>query len=728
MSDYRIPPDWVDHKDIVFAQNQVPFMWHRTADLLNLLKARGITGKGLKIGVVDTGYDVNHPYLPKPTAVRNFTNSGGSGSVTDRQGHGCIAPTDLIYTSNCGLQEIQTFFDRMSGVAYFTEDGATIKDISRYNIKTFSLDKDGNTVPSKITHVHKLRHNGKVFKVKTSVGELTLTPWHPVYILKSSTGKHRRIIKVRADELKINDKILLASESSDIAEIAKIPYKYRYICSHCNYEAREGDRLQCKSCNKTKWHSGLYNEMLELNDDLAYFIGLILSDGHLRKNEAGIEFVQIDNEIGNKIADEFINLSKKIFGYEPKKYEEKRGNCNRYLIYNKDIYDFLVSIGCPVGNKSKTLIIPEIVAKSPRSVIFSFLGGLLEGDGCLDNKIRLATGSKDFAYQLKYLLSSLGVRAYASYQKQTCKLSKNPDIVCDMYYVGISGNDYIKNKIRVKDTSKINPTRNKSTAGILSIIEEDYDGDMYDFTVDTYHNYVANGHIVSNTHVAGMIVGKEGIGLLPEAEVFIAKGLGDDGSGSTTWLNNGLKWLADQGCHFINGSYGGPGGGSEDLAVLDYCYEKGVWLLHFAAGNAGYNGSRNSIGYPARYNRGSCNGSYDANGNRSSFSSGGAELQLLGAGGQVVSTVPGTRMFAAMSGTSMGSPDVTAKTGAIAIARRMAGLPDIVGYKAWDAFYKDLLEKKLLKDGHTPGRDTYWGYGQLLTEAIIDFIKDPVGA
>lgn len=229
------------------------------------------------------------------------------------------------------------------------------------------------------------------------------------------------------------------------------------------------------------------------------------------------------------------------------------------------------------------------------------------------------------------------------------------------------------------------------------------------------------------THVAGMIVGKDGIGLLPEAEIIIHKGLGDDGSGATSWLNAGNKWLADQGCHFINGSYGGPGGGQEDIDAIEYGYSKGVFLYHFAAGNAGYNGRNNTIGYPAKYGRGSCNGSYDASGNRSSFSSGGAELQLLGAGGQVVSTVPGSRMFAAMSGTSMGSPDVTAKTAVIAIVRRMVGLPDLVGYKAWDEFYKDLLLKKLLKDGHTEGRDTYWGYGQLMTEAIIDYVKDPTG-
>lgn len=227
-------------------------------------------------------------------------------------------------------------------------------------------------------------------------------------------------------------------------------------------------------------------------------------------------------------------------------------------------------------------------------------------------------------------------------------------------------------------------------------------------------------------HVAGIIVGLNGIGLLPKAEVYIAKGLGDDGSGATTWLNAGLRWLADQGCHFINGSYGGGGSGKEDLDTMDYCYSKGVFLLHFAAGNAGYNGRQNSIGYPANYGRCSVNGSYDADGSRSYFSSGGPKLQVLGAGGKVVSTVTGG--FAAFSGTSMGSPDVAAKTGAIHSARRMAGLPDIVGYEAWGKFYEELFTAKLIKDGGTVGRDSYYGYGQLMTEAIIEYIKQPTAA
>lgn len=233
-------------------------------------------------------------------------------------------------------------------------------------------------------------------------------------------------------------------------------------------------------------------------------------------------------------------------------------------------------------------------------------------------------------------------------------------------------------------------------------------------------------------HVFGIIGGLHGIGLLPEAEFYIAKGLNDRGEGDTTWLNNGIRWCADNGCHFLNGSYGGGSGSQDDKDAANYFYSKGGLNLHFAAGNANYNGRNNSIGYPAKWDMCSVNGSYNADGTRSSFSSGGEQLDIMGAGGAVVSTMPPSANnptnMGAMSGTSMGSPDVTAHAGCLHLRRRQVGLPDIVGYKAWNTYHAELFERKRIKDGGSPGRDNYFGWGQFMTEAIMEEIKDPIGA
>lgn len=233
-------------------------------------------------------------------------------------------------------------------------------------------------------------------------------------------------------------------------------------------------------------------------------------------------------------------------------------------------------------------------------------------------------------------------------------------------------------------------------------------------------------------HVYGIIGGLQGIGLLPAADYYIAKGLNDQGSGSTTWLNNCIRWCAQQKCHYVNGSYGGPQGSQDDIDAINTFYNAGGRLLHFAAGNANYNGRNNSIGYPAKHDMGSTNGSYNADGSRSSFSSGGKQLDIMGAGGRIVSTMPPTasepKKMGQASGTSMGSPDVLAKTGAYDQRRRQVGLPDIIGYEAWNEEYRKLFDRKKIKDGGAPGRDNYHGWGQFMTEAIIEGIEEPIGA
>lgn len=251
--------------------------------------------------------------------------------------------------------------------------------------------------------------------------------------------------------------------------------------------------------------------------------------------------------------------------------------------------------------------------------------------------------------------------------------------------------------------------------------------DVFNFTNES----TAEAGDPHGVHVWGIIGGLKGIGLLPFARFYIFKGLDSNGSGATSWLNGAIRKAADIGCHFVNGSYGSNQGSQDDIDACKYFYtvgrkNGGGLLLHFAAGNAGYNGKTNTIGWPAMTGLCSVNGSYDATGERSSFSSGGPKLQVLGAGGKIVSTVTGNDM-GVMSGTSMGSPDVCAKSGLISLARQAAGLPPLVGPDEWDTEYKRLFQKKLIKDGGEPGRDNYHGYGQFMEEALIEHVSELAG-
>lgn len=90
MSDrfFTIPPDLVRHDDLVYPMADVPKLWHIPTSVFQPIWEMGITGKGVIVAHIDTGVN-QHPLLPKPLAVRNFTNSpGGVNSVRDVNGHG----------------------------------------------------------------------------------------------------------------------------------------------------------------------------------------------------------------------------------------------------------------------------------------------------------------------------------------------------------------------------------------------------------------------------------------------------------------------------------------------------------------------------------------------------------------------------------------------------------------------------------------------------------------
>ncbi|TWT38706.1 Major intracellular serine protease precursor [Blastopirellula retiformator] len=78
--------------------------------------------------------------------------------------------------------------------------------------------------------------------------------------------------------------------------------------------------------------------------------------------------------------------------------------------------------------------------------------------------------------------------------------------------------------------------------------------DARDFSGSRSGPVDVDGH---GTHVASTIAGKH-VGVAPRAKLYIAKALGDNGSGSDRAVANAIFWLIDQGVDIINMSLGSP--------------------------------------------------------------------------------------------------------------------------------------------------------------------------
>lgn len=229
-----------------------------------------------------------------------------------------------------------------------------------------------------------------------------------------------------------------------------------------------------------------------------------------------------------------------------------------------------------------------------------------------------------------------------------------------------------------------------------------------DFTGSRYGTRDIHGH---GSHCCGIV-----ISLAPKAELIVAKVLGDSGSGSTTGINAGRVWAAEQGADVISESLGDGGGPPipADLKSFDEAYAAGALICNAALGNAGYNG-RNTVGRPGSYvdhNHGIAALNPDWK-TRAGFSSGGPAARYAFPGVRIVSCRPGGG-WVEMSGTSMATPGKAGIDALIVGWRRSIGLPDMKGPKEWDQFY---IDNNLVIDLGPSGRDPQFGYG------LVDYVK-----
>lgn len=167
-----------------------------------------------------------------------------------------------------------------------------------------------------------------------------------------------------------------------------------------------------------------------------------------------------------------------------------------------------------------------------------------------------------------------------------------------------------------------------------------------------------HGH---GTHVAGTVAALNNsvgvIGAAPAARLYAVKVLDSGGSGTLDTVIGGIEWAYQNGMQVINMSLGASSGSQALEAACNAAYNAGI-LVVAAAGNEGnIRGNRESIGYPANYASVIAVGSTTSIDTRSSFSSTGANLELMAPGSSILSTTYNGG-YGTMSGTSMASPHV----------------------------------------------------------------------
>lgn len=183
-------------------------------------------------------------------------------------------------------------------------------------------------------------------------------------------------------------------------------------------------------------------------------------------------------------------------------------------------------------------------------------------------------------------------------------------------------------------------------------------------------DYVEDDNVAQDEYghgcaVAGVIAanGNNTIGIAgvaPNSQIMPLRVLDANGAGVYSDVAAALIYATDNGATVINLSLGAPFASTVLQNAVNYATSRGVTVVA-AAGNSGTEG----VYYPAAYPDVIAVGSADANGQRSSFSSYGAQLDTLAPGRNILSTHR-NGAYSSFNGTSFAAPHVA---GLVAISR-----------------------------------------------------------
>lgn len=248
-----------------------------------------------------------------------------------------------------------------------------------------------------------------------------------------------------------------------------------------------------------------------INEDWGRLLGYMLGDGHFSNSSIMISCDKRHTEVVNDVT----YLIKSIGLHPQYRYKQPDKRCITSKIKEGNGLDIIatslnfIKIAREnnwMGFHGKTFKVPEVILKSPKSVIREFIKGLFEADGTVDSSdVSFSTKDLNFAKQIQILLLVFGIE---------CKLSHDYNKHYNKYYYKLhlrrAGTDifykeigFISNhkKEKLKEIIKKPHSNAYIPQNKSDEIEQIIYGfnTVYDIEVENIHHYNANGIINHNS-------------------------------------------------------------------------------------------------------------------------------------------------------------------------------------------------------------------------------------
>ena len=230
---------------------------------------------------------------------------------------------------------------------------------------------------------------------------------------------------------------------------------------------------------------------------LASFLGYMIGDGHISDSNRELGLTTFDDSSKNT----YIKLSKELFGLDVNyRWDDSSLNGRwRCILYSKNLQDFLISLGFPVGVSARVKSIPECILKSPKKVMSAFLRSYFDSDGHAGKSgVILSTSSDKLAMQVQIILLNYGILSHKKKGLDDCwqiRINKNSALIF-MKEIGFGLKRKQRNLKKYIDNCK---NFEEENFDVIKHIEYGK-GPVCDMTVQNTHRYSAHGFINHNSY------------------------------------------------------------------------------------------------------------------------------------------------------------------------------------------------------------------------------------
>lgn len=287
----------------------------------------------------------------------------------------CITGDTILFTEN-GLEYIEDIFKNNGLDKAMVDD---TKEIVKYcDFKV--VNQDGILEDTDGMIINGERH---CYKITTSDGyEITATDNHPLLVITENGLKWKQIKDLTEDDF-----LCIQRECKSFGNNTKLNVDF--------------DDFLSKRNKLSQAHlKDIPNFPKELNEDLAYLMGILTGDGCLTI-ENRVMFSNIDGDVIERFKS-IVNS----YGIDHIACKEGKD----YIISSILFREYLRQIGLSV-EKADFKHIPKVIMQAPKKYVIAFLQGLFDTDGSIEKKFQLSycSKSKRMIKEVQLLLLNFGI-------------------------------------------------------------------------------------------------------------------------------------------------------------------------------------------------------------------------------------------------------------------------------------------------------------------------------